>query len=126
MTSLGAIAQEGASETQQSQLWSSARPCENYSHPYEADLCQQWRMAQAAEKAADAAQRSASATERSASLTRLQTVIVAAATVLLFLMVLALLVAALAARRAARFWIWLDGTKRLKPAPMSMWTGWNL
>jgi hypothetical protein len=105
MTSLSAIAQEGASVTQPQQplLWSSARPCENYSHPYEADLCQQWRMAQAAEKAADAAQRNASATERTARLTRLQTVIVAAATALLFLVFLALLVAALAARRAAHF-----------------------
>jgi hypothetical protein len=105
MTGSSAIAQEGASETQPQQPlpWSSARPCENYSHPYEADLCQQWRMAQAAETAAEAAQRDASASERTARLAGLQTVIAATATALLFLMFLALLAAALAAGRATRF-----------------------
>jgi hypothetical protein len=75
--------------------WDVAKPCENYQHPYEADLCQQWRTAEAAEQTATAA-------ERSLGLTRLLMLIGALATLLLLLMFIPLVMAALAARRAAR------------------------
>jgi hypothetical protein len=75
--------------------WDIAKPCENYQHPYEADLCQQWRTAEAAEK-------TAVASERNVGLTRLLMLIGALATALLLLMFIPLLMAALAARRAAR------------------------
>lgn len=75
--------------------WNVAKPCENYQHPYEADLCQQWRTAEAAEK-------TATASERSLGLTRLLMLIGALATLLLLLMFIPLVMAALAARRAAR------------------------
>lgn len=75
--------------------WDMAKPCENYQHPYQADLCQQWRTAEAAEKTAIAA-------ERNAKLTRLLMLIGALATLLLLLMFLPLILAALAARRAAQ------------------------
>jgi len=75
--------------------WDISKPCENYQHPYEADLCQQWRTAEAAEQAA-------AASERNLGLTRLLMLIGALATLLLLLMFIPLLMAALAARRAAR------------------------
>jgi len=68
--------------------WDVSKPCENYQHPYEADLCQQWRTAQAA--------------ERNLGLTRLLMLIGAVATLLLLLMFVPLLMAVMAARRAAR------------------------
>ena len=74
--------------------WDIATPCENYQHPYEADLCQQWRAAEAAEK-------TAVASERTVGLTRLLMLIGALATALLLLMFVPLVMAALAARRAA-------------------------
>jgi hypothetical protein len=74
--------------------WDIAKPCENIQHPYEADLCQQWRTAEAAEIAA-------AASERTVGLTRLLMLIAAAATVLLLLMFVPLLMAASAARKAA-------------------------
>ena len=67
--------------------WSVSAPCENVQHPYEADLCQQWRTAQAA--------------ERTAGLTRLLMLMGAIAVLLLLLMFVPLVMAALAARRAA-------------------------
>lgn len=75
--------------------WDVSKPCENYQHPYEADLCQQWRTAQAAEK-------TAAASERNLGQTRLLMLIGALATLLLLLMFIPLLMAAFAARRAAR------------------------
>lgn len=71
--------------------WSAETPCENYRHPYEADLCQQWRQAQAAEKSAEAAERTAAATQRVARHARLQTLLTTAAAILLSLIGLALL-----------------------------------
>jgi hypothetical protein len=98
-----------AAQEEKPPLWSAEKPCENYRHPYEADLCQQWRQAQAAEKAAEAAdrtaiaaERTASATQRRARLARLQTLIAAGAATLLALMLLSLIAAALAARKVAR------------------------
>ncbi len=75
--------------------WDIAKPCENTQHPYQADLCQQWRTAEAAEK-------TAVSSERTVGLTRLLMLIGALATLLLLLMFIPLLMAALAARRAAR------------------------
>jgi hypothetical protein len=67
--------------------WSVSAPCENYQHPYEADLCQQWRAAEAA--------------EATARRSRLLMFIGAIATLLLLLMFVPLLMAVRAARRAA-------------------------
>ncbi|MGK2923372.1 MAG: hypothetical protein ACSLE4_11425 [Methyloceanibacter sp.] len=75
--------------------WNVSEPCENYQHPYQADLCQQWRTAEAAEK-------TAAASERNLGLSRLLMLIGALATLLLLLMFVPLIMAALAARRAAR------------------------
>lgn len=75
--------------------WEVSKPCDNVQHPYEADLCQQWRTAEAAERTAIAA-------ARTAGLTRLLMLIGALATLLLLLMFVPLIVAAFAARRAAR------------------------
>lgn len=75
--------------------WDVSNPCENVQHPYEADLCQQWRTAEAAEE-------TARATMRSLRLSRLLMLIGLAATALLLLMFVPLLMAAFAARRAAR------------------------
>lgn len=75
--------------------WDVSKPCENYQHPYEADLCQQWRTAEAAEK-------TAAASKRNLGQTRLLMLIGALATLLLILMFVPLVMAALAARRAAR------------------------
>jgi hypothetical protein len=83
-------------------LWSAERPCENYRHPYEADLCQQWRQAQAAEESAQAADRTAAATQRAARHAWLQTLIAAAAATLLSLIGLALVAGAFVAWKAAR------------------------
>jgi hypothetical protein len=83
-------APEGAAEDSSSEAkrpWSVSAPCENYQHPYQADLCQQWRAAKAA--------------ERTARLTRLVMLIGAIATLLLLLMFVPLLMAVRAARRAA-------------------------
>lgn len=76
-------------------VWDLARPCENFQHPYEADLCQQWRAAEAAEKAAAAAQ-------RTVGMTRVLMLIGVIVSGLLLLMFVPLVMAALAARRAAR------------------------
>lgn len=75
--------------------WDISKPCENYQHPYQADLCQQWRTAEAAET-------TAAASERTLGLSRLLMLIGALATLLLLLMFVPLIMAALAARRAAR------------------------
>lgn len=91
-----------AAQEEKPALWSAETPCENYRHPYEADLCQQWRQALAAEKSAEAAELTAAATQRVARHARLQTVLAAVAAVLLSLIGLALLGAAYVAWRAAR------------------------
>lgn len=75
--------------------WDVSSPCENVQHPYEADLCLQRRMAEAAEETAQAA-------ERGLRLSRLLMLIGLAATLLLLLVFVSLLMAAFAARRAAR------------------------
>lgn len=67
--------------------WNVAAPCDNVQHPYEADLCQQWRGAEAAES--------------TAGLTRLLTWIGAIATLLLMLMFVPLVMALQAARRTS-------------------------
>ncbi len=82
--------------------WSPEKPCENYQHPYQADLCQQWRAAEAAERAAAAADRTAAASKRDLALTRLLMLIGLLASGLLLLMFIPIIAAALAARRAAR------------------------
>lgn len=68
--------------------WDMAAPCENAQHPYQADLCVQWRAAQAA--------------ERTAALTRLLMLIGFVALLLLLAMLIPLIMAARAARRAAQ------------------------
>jgi hypothetical protein len=100
MAGVTPLAQEG--EVAKGGPWSASEPCVNYTHPYEADLCQQWRQAEAAEKAMAAAERTAEAAERAARLSRLQTLFATAATGLLLLLFFPLLIAALAARRAAK------------------------
>ena len=75
--------------------WDLSKPCENIQHPYEAEACQQWR-------AAEAAERTAAAAERTARLTRLLMLIGAVAVGLLLLAFIPLIAATLAARRAAR------------------------
>ena len=75
--------------------WDVSTPCENVQHPYEADLCQQWRTAEAAQTAAEAS-------ERTAGLARLLMLTGALATLLLLAMFVPLLMAAFAARRAAK------------------------
>jgi hypothetical protein len=82
--------------------WDLARPCENVQHPYEADLCQQWRAAQAAEQTADAAKKNAAAAEHTAKLTGILTLVGAIAAGLLLVMFIPLIAAASAARKAAR------------------------
>jgi len=67
--------------------WEMTKPCENAQHPYQADLCAQWRAAEAA--------------ERMAGLTRLLMLIGALALLLLLAMFVPLMMAARAARRAA-------------------------
>jgi hypothetical protein len=101
LASPAALAQEEAA-AKSKPAWDLARPCENYQHPYEADLCQQWRAAEAAEQAAAAAQKNAEVAERTVALTRLLMLLGAVATGLLLLMFIPLIAAALAARRAAR------------------------
>lgn len=90
-----APSEEAPAEAATPAPWTVEKPCENYQHPYEADLCQQWRTAQAAEK-------TAAASERNLGLTRLLMLIGGLATLLLLLMFVPLLMAAAAARRAAR------------------------
>ena len=80
------VAAEDAAE--EKKAWNVAAPCENIQHPYESDLCQQWRAAEAAES--------------SARLTRLLAWIAAIATLLLMLMFVPLVMALQAARRTAR------------------------
>ena len=75
--------------------WEISRPCANVQHPYEADLCQQWRTA-------EAAQTTAEASERTAGLTRLLMLTGMLATLLLLAMFVPLLMAAFAARRTAK------------------------
>ncbi|MBM3543111.1 MAG: hypothetical protein FJX44_01180 [Alphaproteobacteria bacterium] len=97
LTGLKAKAQEESPA-----LWSAETPCENYRHPYEADLCQQWRQAQAAEETALADKQTATATQRAARHAWLQTLIAAAVATLLSLIGLALLAGAYVIWRAAR------------------------
>jgi hypothetical protein len=80
---------------EESKVWDIAKPCENTQHPYQADLCQQSRVADAAEK-------TAAASEQTLGLMRLLLLIGAVATLLLLLMFIPLLMAASGARRAAR------------------------
>jgi len=68
--------------------WDVSQPCKGVQHPYQADLCQQWRAAEAS--------------ERTATLTRLLMIIGTLATLLLLLLFVPVLMAALAARRAAQ------------------------
>ncbi|HML91458.1 hypothetical protein [Methyloceanibacter sp.] len=68
--------------------WEMSKPCENAQHPYQADLCTQWRAAEAA--------------ERTAGLTRLLMLIGALALLLLLAMFVPLMMAVRAARRAAQ------------------------
>jgi hypothetical protein len=75
--------------------WDISKPCENYQHPYEADLCQQWRTAEAAEK-------TAAASARNLGLSRLLMLFGPLATLLMLLMYIPIFMAAMAARRAAR------------------------
>ncbi len=94
----GTAPAEAAAETpaaEESKAWDIAKPCENAQHPYQADLCQQWRAAEAAEK-------TAAASERSLGLNRLLMLIGVLATGLLLLMFIPLFMAASGARRAAR------------------------
>lgn len=100
LLAMGGIAAEAQED--KPALWNAAKPCENYRHPYEADLCQQWRQAQAAEVAAKAAERTAAATQRSARHALLQTLIAAVAATVLSLIGLALLARSYVAWRAAR------------------------
>jgi len=79
----------------ESKVWDIAKPCENAQHPYQADLCQQWRAAEAAEK-------TAAASEQTLGVMQLLVLIGAVATLLLFLMFIPLFMAASGARRAAR------------------------
>jgi hypothetical protein len=88
-----AASEEAASE--EDKPWDVSKPCDNVQHPYQADLCQQWRAAQAAEA-------TATATERTAGLARLLTLLGMVATLLLLLMFVPLLMAVRAARKAAR------------------------
>jgi hypothetical protein len=82
--------------------WDLSQPCENVQHPYEADLCQQWRAAQAAEQTAEAAKKSAVAAEHTAKMTGILTLVGAIAAGLLLVMFIPLIAAASAARKAAR------------------------
>jgi hypothetical protein len=99
----GAAPEEAAPEeaapeapaAEETKSWDVAKPCENVRHPYQGDLCQQWRTAEAAEK-------TAAASKRTATLARLLMLIGAVATVLLLLMFIPLFMAAFGARRAAR------------------------
>ena len=86
---------EGGGLETESATWDVSTPCENVLHPYEADLCQQWRTA-------EAAQTTAEASERTVGLARLLMLIGMLATLLLLAMFVPLLMAAFAARRAAR------------------------
>jgi hypothetical protein len=93
-----AAPEEAAPETpsaEETKSWDVAKPCENVQHPYQAELCQQSRVAEAAEK-------TAAASKRTAALARLLMLIGAVATLLLLLMFIPLFMAAFAARRAAR------------------------
>ncbi len=88
-----AAPEEPAAE--ETKAWDIAKPCENVQHPYQGDLCQQWRTAEAAEK-------TAAASARTAAISRLLMLLAALATLLLLLMFIPLLMAAFGARRAAR------------------------
>jgi len=93
-----ATPEQAAPETpapKESKAWDIAKPCDNVQHPYQADLCQQWRAAEAAEK-------TAAASEHTLGLTRLLMLLGAVATLLLILMFIPLFMAAFGARRAAR------------------------
>jgi len=93
-----AAPEEAAPETpasEESKAWDIAKPCDNVQHPYQSDLCQQWRAAEAAEK-------TAVASEHTLGLTRLLMLLGAVATLLLILMFIPLFMAAFGARRAAR------------------------
>ncbi len=93
VTPAEAAPQDAAAE--ENEPWTLAQPCHNAQHPYEADLCQQWRTAEAAEK-------EAAASERTLGLTRLLMLLGVLATLLLLLAFIPLTMGALAARRAAR------------------------
>jgi hypothetical protein len=75
-------------QEQQSHAWDAERPCEDYTDPGQADLCQQWRMAKAAEQTKD--------------LAYWQNLIVGGEAFLLFLTLIATAIAAVAAALAAR------------------------
>ena len=68
--------------------WNVANPCENAQHPYQAELCQDWRVAQASERTAD--------------LTRLLMLLALLATFLLLAMFIPLLMAVRAARQGSQ------------------------
>ncbi len=82
--------------------WDVAKPCENVQHPYQADVCQQSRAAEASES--------------TARLTRLIMLIGLVALLILLLMLWPIVAAALAARRAADA---SPAPARLTPAPRS-------
>ncbi len=88
-------AAEGEAAAEAKPAWDITKPCENYQHPYEADLCQQWRTAEAAEK-------TAAASERNVTQTRLLMLVALAATGLLLFMFIPLILAAIGARKAGR------------------------
>jgi len=93
-----ATPEEAAPESpapEESKVWDITKPCENTQHPYQADLCQQWRAAEAAEK-------TAAASEQTLGVMQLLVLIGAVATLLLFLTFIPLFMAASGARRAAR------------------------
>jgi hypothetical protein len=75
--------------------WDLSKPCENAQHPYQSELCQQWRVAEAAEQTAAAA-------GRTTTLTRLLMLMGAVIVGLLLLAFIPLIAGALAARKAAR------------------------
>lgn len=93
-------AADPVAEDSEPAAWDIAAPCENVQHPYQAEVCQQWRAAQASES--------------TARLTRLLMLIGLLALLLLLLLLVPVIMAAMAARRAA------DGGAapvRLSPSP---------
>ncbi len=99
-TSTEQTEQVGEEAEEPTGAWDIARPCENVQHPYQADVCQQ--------------SRAADASESTAKLTRLIMLIGLVALVVLLLMLWPLITAALAARRAAEGG---PAPARLAPAP---------
>lgn len=83
---------QDAEQEESKPAWDLAAPCENFQHPYEAELCQRWRAAEAAEQ-------TAVATQRTARLTRLLMLIGAIGVILVALAFIPLIGAA---RKAAQ------------------------